>query len=104
MKMNRTGCMALLAITLAAGTGGCRQADGTIPRPQGETANKTADVGRDLLNVAARSDGAKNDLFDDISNLTSSPPPATLMNEITTALDKAVAGKSPTAQSTQQLA
>lgn len=103
MRMSRFARTVVIVALLAA-AGGCRQSDGTIPRPEGEQANKTSDVGRDLQNVAAQSEGAANDLFDDISNLTSTPPPPALMKEMTSALNTAVAGKQPTPEATQQLA
>jgi|SRR5688572_8289978 hypothetical protein len=103
MTMSRFGRTVVIVASLAAAAG-CRQSDGTIPRPQGEQANKTSDVGRDLLNVAAQSEGAETDLFDDISNLTSTPPPPALMKEMTSALNTAIAGKEPTKEATQQLA
>jgi hypothetical protein len=104
MTLERLGRTVAVVAALSAAAAGCRQADGTIPRPQGEQANKTADVGRDLQNVAAQSEGATNDLLDDISNLSSAPPPPQLMSEMANALRTAVAGKAPSPESTQQLA
>jgi hypothetical protein len=83
---------------------GCRQPDGPMPMPTPEQSNKTGDIARDLQNVAAKSDGALNELTDDLLNLSSKPPSLQLVRELAAALDQALAGSSPTAEVTQRLA
>jgi hypothetical protein len=49
-------------------------------------ANKTADISRDLLNVAADRNGAAVDLRDDLANFSGSPPPPHLLDALSTQL------------------
>ena len=105
--MSRTDKRQVVAIVglLAAMAAGCRQPEGTLPKPEGEQANKTADIGRDLVSVAAKSDGAVNDLFDDLLNFGGAQPPSVdLVKEMAGTLNVAIAGKNPSAEASQQLA
>jgi hypothetical protein len=53
------GCLCALLLT------SCRMADGPIPNPkEGETANRVADLSRDLSNVAAGHADAQTDFMD----------------------------------------
>ena len=107
MMMNRfVRLLSAVFLTTVLGTAsaGCRQSDGPIPIPEAEQLNKTSDIGRDLLSVAAKSEGAVNDLTDDLSNISSSPPPLPLVQEMAGALDSALAGTAPSEEAAQQLA
>jgi hypothetical protein len=103
MKTNRLVRLAF-AVSLAAVLAGCRQSDGPLPMPEGEQLNKTGDISRDLLSVAAKADGAVNDLTDDLANISSLAPPLPMVRDMARALDGALAGKSPSPEATQQLA
>jgi hypothetical protein len=92
----------LLAICVTAAA--CRQADATIPTPQGEQVNKADDISRDLQGVASAQRGAANDLRDDLGNLSSAPPPAHLVAELTARLDTALAGTNLTDQAAKGIA
>src|SRR5688572_4575362 len=82
------------ALCLAVGSvAGCRQPDGQIPSKEGEQINKTQDISRDLQNIAGKTAGAAGDLHDDLGTMNSNPPPRNLSQELTTALDSALAGK-----------
>src|ERR1044072_3684761 len=87
ISMEAVLCLAVGAVT------GCRQPDGQIPVKEGEQINKTQDISRDLQNVAGKAAGAAGDLHDDLSTMNSTPPPRNLSQDITTALDGALAGK-----------
>lgn len=71
---------------------GCRQPEGVISDPQGEQANKTDDISRDLQAVAERRTGAVDDLRSDIANLSADEPPEDLVRELTTRLNDALTG------------
>jgi hypothetical protein len=86
----RFGRVLMLLAALAAS--GCRQSDGIPPQPSGEQVNKTEDVSRDLLNVAARQPGAANDLQADLANLSPAPPPPDLVATLAQNLQDAIGG------------
>ena len=55
-------CVILLSLSVA----GCRQPDGPIPTPQGETLNRLGDLSRDLMSAARGDVQAKADFADDL--------------------------------------
>jgi hypothetical protein len=102
-KTDKRRVVALVALVVVVAAG-C-QSEGTLPTPQGEQANKTEDISRDLLSVAAKSDGAVNDLFDDLQNFGGARPPSVeLVKEMAGTLNVAIAGKSPSPEASRQLA
>jgi hypothetical protein len=93
-----------LVLLLAAGAAGCRQPEGTIPTPQGEQANKVGDIARDLMAVARREPDAAMNLADDLGSLTPAPPPAVLLQDLTSRLNDALGGSGIDENATAALA
>ena len=82
----------------------CRQPDGILPQPQGEQVNKTSDISRDLLGVAAARPAAMEELRADVGNLSPTAPPDHLVRELTTRLGEALAGTTLSDETAARLA
>jgi hypothetical protein len=93
-----------LALLCAFACSGCRQPDGTMPTPQGEQANKTDDIRRDLLAVARQEKAAAQDLKTDLDNLTGAQPPGYLIEDLSSGLETALAGAKLPDDSAKKLA
>lgn len=102
MTAPRAAC--LLALVVLSAAPGCRQPDGTVPTPQGEQANKTEDISRDLLAVARQEKTAVEDLRSDLENLTGDGPPDYLIEDLSTGLQAALGGTRLADESAKKLA
>jgi septum formation topological specificity factor MinE len=91
-------------LLVMVGSVGCRQPDGAIPLPTGEQVNETADVARDLLNVAAGQPDAVRELNDDLYDWGDPVPPPQLVDSLTERLATALSGKSTSEAAAQELA
>ena len=99
----RANCLVMVFLALAAA--GCRQADGPMPKAEGEVPNRLTDLSRDLLSVAGGEVQAKQDFADDLIVFARERPSgeqATLA--FSTRITDVVAGKKLTEQAAQQLA
>lgn len=97
------GIVTGMLVTMVSSVG-CRQPDGPIPSPTGEQVNDTADVARDLLNVAAGQPDAVRELNDDLYDWGDTAPPPPLVDRLTETLATALSGKSPSEAAAQELA
>ena len=100
--MKRLPTLVLFAV--AAMLTGCRQPDGAVPAPQGESVNKTEDIRRDLLNLAAGDRAARQDLQVDLANLTGDGTPEHLAEQLSSDLEVALRGIQLTDEDSKQLA
>ena len=102
--MNGARLCSTLVFVAAISGGACRQPDGTLPTPQGEQANKTEDIKRDLLAVARQEQGAAEDLKSDLENLTGDQPPTYLVADLAKGLEDALGGTKLTDESAKKIA
>jgi hypothetical protein len=100
--MNSRLACALLIV--AAVAGGCRQADGEMPAPQGEMPNRIGDISRDLRSVAGRDTQARQDLADDLASFVDDPDVRPALDELTRRTADLVAGRNLSEQQAQRLA
>lgn len=105
MTRSRRGamwCAAMgLVVTLA---GGCRQADGVAPTPEGEQVNKIEDIGRDLQNIANGDAAAPGELLDDLRGLDETSRPEAIVKALAASLGTALQGRALPDESARALA
>ena len=93
-----------LILATAISSGACRQADGSVPTPSGETEGEIADIGRDLLSIAAREEQAPLDLAHDLRKYSERPDVQASSDELSSRTASVVAGSALTEQAARQLA
>jgi len=96
----------LLGVCLAAAlcAGGCRQAEGPLPKAEGDVPNRLGDLGRDLQNVAGGDKQAPQDLRDDLIVFVDKRERAQPVEELSRRTSEAIAGRKLSDQHAQQLA
>jgi hypothetical protein len=103
MKTSRIVFVVAVAVASAA-MSGCRQPDGAVPKQDEEQVNRTADLSRDLQNVARGDQNAVNDLADDLQVIGRLPAPPERVRELAGALQTALAGKTISDEAARRLA
>jgi hypothetical protein len=99
----RLACAALVTVA-ALLAGGCRQADGPMPTPQGEMPNRIGDISRDLRSIAARDAQARTDLSDDLVAFVDESEPRPALQELSRRTADLVSGRNLSEQQAQRLA
>jgi hypothetical protein len=97
----RTG-LAVLLFAMALPLGGCRQADGPLPREDGETPNRLADIARDLMNVAAGQ--SDKELADDLVVFAEPPSAEAAVRELSRRVSQVLGGRQVTPEAAAKLA
>jgi hypothetical protein len=102
MNRNIAGGLCIAAALLV---GGCRQGEGTMPRAEGDVANRIGDLSRDLMSIAGGETQARQDLADDLRVFLDRKPEAVpLVDALAQRTGEAVAGKQLTDENSQKLA
>ena len=70
----------------------CQQSESPVPRPVGQQVNKVGDISRDILALARREPDAVSSLSGDLENLGGVAAPPSLISELATDVNGAVAG------------
>lgn len=96
----RIGLAVLFAMVLPVA--GCRQADGPLPREDGETPNRLADIARDLLNVAAGQ--SDKELADDLVVLAEPSSAEPAVRELSRRVSQVLGGRAVTPEAASELA
>jgi hypothetical protein len=93
-----------LAMTLALGAAGCRQADGPIPTPTGDQSNEIGDIARDMISVAGKDPQAPEDLRSDLAKYGSNDEAVQRINDLAKEISGALVGVRLTDETAKNLA
>ena len=92
----------LMALLLLGG--GCRQADGELPTPQGEMPNRIGDISRDLRSVAGGDTQARQDLSDDLVAFVEADELHPALEQLARQTSDVISGRNLSEQQAQRLA
>jgi hypothetical protein len=102
MDSRLTGAAVLVALALLGG--GCRQADGEMPTPQGEMPNRIGDISRDLRSIAGGDAQARQDLSDDLVTFVEEDDLHPALEELARQTAETINGRNLSEQQAQRLA
>ncbi|MGH9348913.1 MAG: hypothetical protein ACRD26_16775 [Vicinamibacterales bacterium] len=94
----------VLALALALGVAGCRQADGSTPLPTGDQANEVGDIARDMVNIVNKDPQAPEDLRSDLAKYGSNAEAVTAINELSRQVAQGLADARLDDQTAERLA
>jgi hypothetical protein len=102
MRTNRV--VPVIVAVVLLGISGCRQPDGSMPKPDEEQVDRIQDLSRDLQNLASGNADAPMELGDDLTVISRMPVPEARVKELVQALQASLRGKTLSDEAAHRLA
>jgi hypothetical protein len=102
MRTNRV--VPVIVAVVLLGISGCRQPDGSMPKPDEEQVDRIQDLSRDLQNLASGNADAPKELGDDLTIISRMPVPEARVQELVQALQASLRGKALPDEAAKRLA